>query len=237
MLEDDMILRGFAQANRFVQPSPELTHSRKATLTNNDRRRDSLSRLAPQSNVLPVVSNIMAQFGPQLGPQIVEYISQQQVPDDSHIEPAWRAPELPAASPIKSSKVNPTFFEPEPERSPSPEASTSLWAPPRQRRGQRLDGGADVAISKGENAISKEYQASQRLDPFRRWSTSGLGQPSQLSPPKPKKKREAFTAEDDEILLDWVQKMRKGGRALWGNYIWQELEAQVRTQQFNCKTY
>jgi hypothetical protein len=230
MLEDDLILRGFAQANRFVQPPPELGHLRKGTLPN-QRRQDSSSHLVPQSSVLPAVSKIMAQFGPQIGPQIVEYISQQQVPDDSHIEPAWRAPELPSASPIRRPKINSTFLEPEPERSPSPEASTSLWALPRQRKGRRLDG------RDREIAVSKEHQASQRLDPFRHLSTSGVGQSSQFSPPKLKGKRENFTTEDDRILLDWVQKAQKRGQALWSNYIWQELEAQVRQYQFNRKPY
>jgi hypothetical protein len=230
MLEDDLILRGFAQANRFVQPPPELGHSRTGTVLN-QHRQDSSSHLVPQSSVLPAASKIMAQFGPQIGPQIVEYISQQQVPDDNHIEPAWRAPELPSASSIRCPKINPAFFEPEPERSPSPKASTSLWAQPRQRKGRRLDG------RDSEIAVSKEHQASQRLDPFRHLSTSGLGQPSQFSPPKLKGKRENFTTEDDRILLDWVQKAQKRGQALWSNYVWQELEAQVRQYQFNRKLY
>jgi hypothetical protein len=232
MLEDDLILRGFAQANRFVQPSPELGHSRKGSLP---KRQDSSSHLVPQSSVLPAVSKIMAQFGPQIGPQIVEYISQQQVPDDSHIEPAWRAPELPSASPIRRPKINPAFFEPETERSPSPEASTSLWAQPRQRKGRKVDDRDNAAIFKREFPVSKQHQASQRLGPFQHFSTSGLGQPSQFSAPKPKRKREAFTAKEDEIILDWVQTIKKRGQALWSDYVWQELEAQVRAYQINRK--
>ena len=235
MLEDDLILRGFAQANRFVQPPPELGHSRKGILPN-QRRQHSSSHLVPQSSVLPAVSKIMAQFGPQIGPQIVKYISQQQVPDDSHIEPAWRAPELPSASPIRRPKINPASFEPGPERSPSPEASTSLWAQPRQRKGRKVDASDNAALFKGESAVSKHPRASQPLDPFGHMATSGLDQPSQFSPTT-KKKRARFTAEEDRILLDWAQKAQKRGQALWSNFVWQELAAQVRAYQINRKPY
>ena len=226
MLEDDMILRGFAKANRFIQPPPELGMSNDPYLLRNDREQETFQPRKPQGNTLPVVSKIMSQFGPQLGPQIVEYISQQQGPDNSHVEPAWRAPALPSSAPVKRHKMEPPSFELEVEHSPSPEAHTSIWAPPRFRGPRRADGADSGAIFRGESAAPKNSEV-QYPDTFRRWSTSGLDQPNMLTSLGQKKKRRPFTEEDDQILLDWVKKSRKRGLALWSDRMWKELEAKV----------
>jgi hypothetical protein len=36
-----------------------------------------------------------------------------------------------------------------------------------------------------------------------------------------------FTAEEDEILLDWVERVRERGLALWSERHWQELADKV----------
>jgi hypothetical protein len=36
-----------------------------------------------------------------------------------------------------------------------------------------------------------------------------------------------FTAEEDEILLDWVERVRERGLALWSERHWQELADNV----------
>jgi hypothetical protein len=97
MLEDDLILRGFAQANRFSRPSPELGSLRNpATSTRPPTSHPQLpgpSARTPNPR-LPSRSEILTRFGPQLGPQIVEYVSKKSVPKGNAREPAWRAPEI-----------------------------------------------------------------------------------------------------------------------------------------------
>ncbi|KAH9220666.1 hypothetical protein DL95DRAFT_383172, partial [Leptodontidium sp. 2 PMI_412] len=97
MAEDDMILRGFAKANRFQQGSPELGVSNAPIAPERVQRQEPIPRPAPfpppvQAKPLPSRADIMAQFGPQLGPQIVEYVSQQHVAEERHVEHSWRAP-------------------------------------------------------------------------------------------------------------------------------------------------
>jgi len=227
MIEDDMILRGFVRANRFIQASPELGNSRATLPPQRNHRQATVSRPSMRVNALPSRTDILAQFGPQLGPQIVNIVSQQQVPDDSHIEPAWRAPQLPTVAPVKRPKIKRVVLEPEIERSPSPEAVESVWAPIRARGRRPLDGADSDAIFRGESMRPIQQRKSQALDPFKHQSKTDLSFPSQMSPPKGKGTRQRFTAEDDEILLDWVAKTRAQGLPLWSNRIWQELAAKV----------
>jgi hypothetical protein len=227
MMEDDMILRGFARANRFVQASPELGLSRAGIPPQRDHRQATVSRPSMRLNPLPSRTDILAQFGPQLGPQVLNFVSQQHVPDDSHIEPAWRAPELPRAAPVRRPTIKRVILEPEIERSPSPEAVESVWAPIRARGRRRLDGADSDAIFRGESMRPIHQRKPQALDPFRHRSTADLSRPPQMSPPRAKGSRRRFTAEDDQILLDWVGKGRAQGVALWSDRYWQELAAKV----------
>lgn len=95
-MEDDLILRGFAQANRFPQASPELELGRSHAPATSPRMRRQGILLRPAAKTkLPSRDDILAQFGPRLGPQIVEYVSKQRVQKESLAGPAWRAPELP----------------------------------------------------------------------------------------------------------------------------------------------
>jgi len=48
--------------------------------------------------------------------------------------------------------------------------------------------------------------------------------------PRAKRARVKFTAEDDEILLDWVERVRERGLALWSERHWQELADKVSSQ-------
>jgi hypothetical protein len=143
MMEDDLILRGFAKANRFVQASPELGPSRIAVPPQRDPRPAALTRPTVRGNALPSRTDILAQFGPQLGPQIVDFVSQHHVPNDTHIEPAWRIPELPSFVPTKRPTIKRATLAPEIERSPSPEASRSVWAP-AGTRGPRKSKGSPI---------------------------------------------------------------------------------------------
>ncbi|KAH8793470.1 centromere protein Scm3-domain-containing protein, partial [Hyaloscypha finlandica] len=207
MMEDDLILRGFARANRFVQASPELGPSRLVIPPRREPRPAAAARPAIRGSVLPSRTDILAQFGPQLGPQIVDFVSQQQVPNDSHIEPAWRAPELPSSAPVKRPTVKRATLAPEIERSPSPEASKSVWAPVRTRGPNKPKFPNADTIFRGQDMMPV-YHHNQPPNHFRRQA---------------KKARVMFTAEDDEILLDWVERVRERGLALWSERHWQEL--------------
>ena len=136
MVEDDMILRGFAQASqqfmhRQLPPEPIPFKDRFAVHT--ELRNPSVSHSSLAGSVLPSHSEILAQFGTQLGPEIAKYISKRGGLHDSRVEPAWRIPDIvPATAPasarrplIKSMVVQ---QEPEFQRSQSPENAPSIWA-------------------------------------------------------------------------------------------------------------
>ncbi|KAG4432087.1 hypothetical protein IFR05_012416 [Cadophora sp. M221] len=251
MAEDDMILRGFAKANRFQQGLPELGISNAPIAPERARRQEPIPRPAPlprtvQAKPLPSRADIMAQFGPQLGPRIVEYVSQQHVAEDRNVEPprrapelpkktaavrniepawrtpalpsaaprrvepAWRVPDLPSAAPVRRPIQNPILMLPEEERSPSPEASASIWAPARPRGRRRLDGADNSALFRGESRAPNHGQRSM-LGPLGYTSTHPAQRAQILSP---KKRRLAFTVEEDDLLLKWVSKLRRHGHAL-----------------------
>ncbi|XMA18699.1 hypothetical protein WAI453_011490 [Rhynchosporium graminicola] len=255
MAEDDLILRGFAKANRFQQGPQELSLSNVPTAPEKIHRREKVHQNQPiprpaPAKSLPSRADILAQFGPQLGPQIVEYVSLQNVADDRdvesawrapelkknlaatrniepawrtpalpsaaprHVESAWRVPELPATTHARRPIQKPILIMPEEERSPSPEASASIWAPIRTRGRRRLDGADNTALFRGESRVPNPvaYQSS-------RFATH------QADLVSPMKKRLAFTAEEDDVLMEWVSKSRRHGRALTHRR-WKELEAQ-----------
>ncbi|KAK0115550.1 hypothetical protein ONS95_000173 [Cadophora gregata] len=261
MAEDDMILRGFAIANRFQQGSPELGLPNSTVAPERARRQEPLSRPAPlprpiQAKSLPSRAEILAQFGPQLGPQIVEYVSQQHVAEERHVEsswrapeprrpasrniesvwrtpalpsaaprrvePAWRVPELPSAAPIRRPIQKPVVILPEEERSLSPDASKSIWAPIRNRGPRRLDGADNSALFKGQSRASN-YGSKSILYPFGYRSTHNTTEYNDFS--SPKRRRVAFTAEEDDILLRWVSKLRRHGLAL-SQGRWREFAAE-----------
>ncbi|KAL2063373.1 hypothetical protein VTL71DRAFT_5178 [Oculimacula yallundae] len=263
MAEDDLILRGFAKANRFQQASQELGVSNAPIPPRRVQQREKIKPSAPlprpaKVKSLPSRADIMAQFGPQLGPQIVDYVSQQHEAEDRHIESAWRAPELPKKS-TAARNIEPAWRIPalpsaaprrvesawrvpelptaapvrrpvqrlmpilqDEERSPSPEASASIWAPARSRGRRRLDGADNSALFRGESRAPFHGQKSI-LNPVGYRPSHLSAQQSRVSPPV--KKRLAFTAEEDDVLMEWVSKLRRHGHALtYGR--WREFEAE-----------
>ncbi|CZR55463.1 uncharacterized protein PAC_05351 [Phialocephala subalpina] len=219
MLEDDMILRGFSQANRFLRASPELGTLRKPVVPQPKPRKVPVQPPVVPKKSLPSRSEILAQFGPKLGPQIVEYVSKQSVPKDSHVEPAWRAPEIPAFEPRRRESKKHVVLPPEPERSPSPEEATSIWALPRGRGPNKVRPN-NVANFRGESSAGIKHQDRFALDPLS--LPLDLGDFDQISPPK--RRRNKFTDEDDQVLLDWVTRVRQKGLTL-SDPLWKELEA------------
>jgi hypothetical protein len=137
MIEDDMILRGFAQASQFMQRqlSPGLASSNDSFIQPlGPPRRSAPPRPSLRGSVLPSRSEIMSQFGPQLGPEIAKYVKQKGALEDTSIEPAWRAPPIAPTGPRKRPKAKPIAFLPEIERSPSPENAPSVWATAQHKR-------------------------------------------------------------------------------------------------------
>ncbi|KAL3422199.1 start control protein Cdc10 [Phlyctema vagabunda] len=206
MLEDDMILRGLRpkdEKHNQREPSLELGSANQRFLKGYEDARPVTTPRSLERNEAPIESDILAKFGPQIGPQVFQYISQQRLlnNDDTHIEPAWRAPSLPV-QPTPNSMMRPRWDVPaiplaptsigrrpilhsilaqrEIERTPSPGASTSVWA-------------------SGEYSIPR----------------SSVG---------PRKSRCAFTAEDDDMILETVTSARLQGIHPRSKSIWDQLE-------------
>ena len=78
----------------------------------------------------------MSQFGPQHGPDIINYMKRQVAFEDTSIEPAWQAPPIPVAPAIpgRRPRIRPATRLPEIERSPSPENGASIWGPTNKQR-------------------------------------------------------------------------------------------------------
>jgi hypothetical protein len=126
MEEDDMILfEGSAAPLKRPQAPPAYYGARE------DSRppEDQAARNTTKASAYPSESDIIAQFGDELGPKIARYVSQQKVQDNSNIEPAWQTPVLPLATPGRRPILKSILLQPEADRSPSPEGSSSVWAP------------------------------------------------------------------------------------------------------------
>lgn len=210
MVEDDMILRGFAQA------SQQLFHRQLPREPGTSRDRFS-GRIEPQhapvvrpdlsKSTLPSRSEILAQFGPQLGPEIVNYVSKRGAPEDGNtepawrgpniepasrvpdIEPAWRVPDIEPDSPLTSVRrplIRSMVIQPglETERSPSPENAPSIWAVTARKTSRK--------------------------------SAS----------------RKPFSPHEDQTLLDFVANARRHGLDLSKISTWKQLEAMVNSKVF-----
>jgi len=111
----------------FQNQHQQFPHSRVQSLKQAPKPKPLSSRPSYPSD-----PDILSQFGKQLGPRIVKYVSQQKFLDDSSIEPKWRAPTLSAVTPGKRPILKSILLQPD-ERSPSPKRADSIWAPQRKR--------------------------------------------------------------------------------------------------------
>lgn len=201
MDDDDLILRGFAQASRFARTSPMLQSTAY-------QHQAHSKGLATQDDFQSAHRDILEQFGPELGPQIVEYITQQdQAAKDSHIEPAWRAPELPKFTKPQPTVNRMTSRAPLPGRARSPEESASIWAAPSIRR-------------------SRATHSSRRILPslpaYMSQHTSQSARPGE-----PRRIRNNFTEAEDEAMLQYITKAQQQGQQLSSSLLWKGLAAQV----------
>ncbi|KFY18806.1 hypothetical protein V491_04697, partial [Pseudogymnoascus sp. VKM F-3775] len=116
----------------------------------------SISRSLKRSSAYSSEPNILGQFGQELGPRIVEYVSRQESVDESRIDPKWQTPALPAATAGKQPIPKSIIMQPGVERSHSPKGHP-LWAPQRKRRRRLEAGGQDQ-----EDAVEGETVVRDR---------------------------------------------------------------------------
>jgi hypothetical protein len=86
-----------------------------------------------QGSILPSQSDVLSQFGPELGSEIVRHVSQQGALEDANVVQHWRAPPIMMATSRRQSMINPALLQPTLERPISPENSTSIWTPQSSR--------------------------------------------------------------------------------------------------------
>lgn len=151
MEEDDMIL---FHNSGDPQGEPETPPPRPGLVQDllSDQHEDNKTVAAPRTSY-PSKNEILAQFGQELGSKIARYVSQQRAQDDSNIEPAWRTPGLPLATPGKRPILKSILLQPDSDRSPSPKGSSSVWAPKMPRGRPRRDGADVAAVFRGETII------------------------------------------------------------------------------------
>ena len=202
MEDDDLILRGFVHANRFVRASSARQAIPKHSALQHKSR--GLQDEFPSAH-----NDILEQFGPELGAQIAGYIAQQeQATRERHIEPVWRAPQLPSLARARPSM--PTFRSRAPPviRAQSPgEESTSIWTTPGLR------GPRTPKSTRGLLPTLPTY-VGQR--------SSKSAQPGQ-----PKRIRNNFTEAEDEAMLQYITKAQQQGQQLSSSLLWKGLAAQV----------
>lgn len=151
MEEDDMIL---FQGAGVLSGKPKTPPTRSLSLQELLPHQHEASHIsAPSKCSYPSENEIIAQFGQELGPEIARYVSQKRIQDDSTVEPAWRTPGLPLATPGRRPILKSILLQPDIDRSPSPKGSSSVWAPKRPRGRPRRDGADAAAVFRGETII------------------------------------------------------------------------------------
>jgi hypothetical protein len=151
MEEDDMIL---FQNSAVPSDRPETPPPRSALVLDLQSDQEEDGKISPATKTsYPSESEILAQFGQELGPKIARYVSQQRAQGDSVIEPVWRTPGLPLATPGKRPILKSILLQPDSDRSPSPKGSSSVWAPKMPRGRPRRDGADIAAVFRGETII------------------------------------------------------------------------------------
>ncbi|TGO33771.1 hypothetical protein BHYA_0228g00200 [Botrytis hyacinthi] len=200
--EDDIILRGYDGSNHepfHDMVSTTETESIRNSTHKNDPQQSQNVQSEGHSISFPSYNEILRSFGPEVAPQIVSLISQKQSHDDTNIEPAWRAPELPSLGLRKQPAMRTFIPEPETERSPSPGISESIWALPRGRGGKGTP-----------RATHKPALLSDGLS-----TSSHAGSP---------RGHNLFTEEEDKMLIAKVAEARDQGLPFARESIWEGLE-------------
>ncbi|KAF5871853.1 putative myb-like dna-binding domain protein [Botrytis fragariae] len=202
MEEDDIILRGYDEPKQELfldMASTTETECIRNSTPRNDLQQRQIVQSEGHSISFPSYNEILRSFGPEVAPQIVSLISQKQSHDDTDIEPAWRAPELPSLEPRKRSSLRAFIPEPETERSPSPGISGSIWALPKGR---------------GAKGTPRATHKPTLL-------SDGLSTSSHAASPRG---HNLFTEEEDKTLIAKVAEARDQGLPFATESIWEGLE-------------
>lgn len=211
MIEDDIILRGVPQQRlEHTYPMPrmpslELVPNTRVLLSGAARPRSALSN-SDRRDATPLEADLLQRFGPKVGPEIYNYISEQRLLDDEHsdIEPAWRAPSIPrlperrmstaawrtprlrSATPIHRPLLKSVLTRTEIERTPTPEMIGSVWDP-------------------------------ERVSTLRpRGSSTG-----------PRKPRCTFTSDEDALIVETISNARRQGLLPSSWAVWQQVALEV----------
>ena len=216
MEEDDMIL---FQTSDVPSGRPETPPPRSGLVKDllSDQHEDDNTVAAPKTSY-PSESEILAQFGQELGPKIARYVSQQRAPDDSAIEPAWRTPGLPLATPGKRPILKSILLQPDSDRSPSPKGSSSVWAPKMPRGRPRRDGADVAAVFRGETIIRDRtwYSSGYVSTTVTKQRTERVGQ-SQSKRTMSVPLNEALTTGRSKLELNsWAQSKQTDSSDIYG---------------------
>jgi hypothetical protein len=184
---------------------------------------------------LPSESEILAQFGPDLGVGIIKYISQQRDLGSSTVEDAWRTPGLPVATSGKRPLLKSVLLQSERGRSPSPETSASIWKPIFRRRKRRVGGDTGPTdILDGEITVRRRPGVDVSQYPeevINRWKRAG----SLDSDGCPRRIRNPFTEADDALIYEWATKAQELGLNTFSLDHWRKLVEIVRKNLAFCK--
>jgi len=219
MMEDDLILRGFAKASQNIQPERSVSPILGTPLKDPQGTEELvLSSVEPRD--MPSPSAILAQFGPEIGPQIVQFVTTGQMVDDSLVEPAWRAPPLPRS--LSVMKPIPKVPAPHiiPERSPSPKTKRSLWTETPGRRERSV-----YKKSNPERAKSIAYHVSDPQNVLPKQSSLESLAPTAESSEKTRT-RIPFNSEDQARIFDLLANARREGSQLSSTW-WKKLADKV----------
>lgn len=252
VMDDDIVLRGFAKATQqYKQPEPEMERLPAPSRPRHDIPRSRISGPNMPPKVLPSREEILAQFGPQLGPGVIEYVSNQNVDDEptiepawsipnllapilrrreNNVEPAWRVPEFPTSAPRKRPILKTIILQPEEERSPSPDTAISLWAPAGQHKPKQPKFTNDRLLARDTSAFYPSYAPV-----FSHLGLEAALDAGGAQVPRKRRGRHPFTPEEDRTMLEWISRVRKHSKKIPAS-LWDELEAKVRPELLHFLT-
>jgi len=231
MIEDDLILRGFAQATRFIprQTSVDAPSSNEGSLESLEApRRIAIPCLSKQKSLLPFRKET-SPFGHEMGSHIFNHVKEQRPFDDYiesawrvpplyvqgqrplDIEPAWRAPPLAPGLSTKRPNAQSVALQLQTERSTSPENATSLWS-------------AHPFVTAPSTRPPRARPVA--LQPSIEHASPGNA-PSVWNSESKLRIRNDFTKGDNETLLNFVAESRRQGYSLSSLARWKNFGAMV----------
>ena len=105
----------------------------------------------------PAVSAIIHQFGPRIGPQVLDVIQRRHAMSDAHVETAWRLPDTGVVFPTVKSNL--ALIQPRRIPSLPRDTSDSIWGQPRRPR--RRSKPANLPASRRPRDVSEASAESE----------------------------------------------------------------------------